>query len=70
MVGSILHQLTANLSVDEIEKSPFAPYFTDHTVGVYPVSAAGVPTDMKYIGVKGDVLADLNEDLAADGAMA
>ena len=66
MVGSILYQLTRNLSVEEIEKSPLAPYFTDHTTGVYPVAAAGVPTDMKYIGVKGDVLADLNEDLAAE----
>ena len=66
MVGTIVHQLTRNLSVEEIEKSPLAPYFTDHTTGVYPVAAAGVPTDMKYIGVKGDVLADLNEDLAAE----
>ena len=66
MIGSILYQLTRNLSVEEIEKSPLAPYFTDHTTGVYPVSAAGVPNDMKYIGVKGDVIADLNEDLAAE----
>ena len=66
MIGSILYQLTRNLSAEEIEKSPLAPYFTDHTTGVYPVSAAGVPTDMKYIGVKGDVIADLNEDLAAE----
>ena len=69
MIGSILYQLTRNLSVEEIEKSPLAQYFTDHTTGVYPASAAGVPTDMKYIGVKGDVLADLNEDLAADAAI-
>ena len=66
MVGSILTQLTKNLSTAEIESSPFAQYFVDHTAGVYPASAAGVPTDMKYIGVKGDVLADLNEDLAAE----
>ena len=66
MIGSILYQLTRNLSVDEIEKSPFSQYFTDHTTGVYPIAASGVPTDMKYIGVKGDVLADLNEDLAAE----
>ena len=66
MIGSILYQLTRNLSAEEIEKSPLAPYFTDHTTGVYPTAAAGVPTDMKYIGVKGDVLADLNEDLAAE----
>ena len=69
MIGSILYQLTRNLSAEEIEKSPLAPYFTDHTTGVYPTAAAGVPTDMKYIGVKGDVLADLNEDLAADAAI-
>ena len=46
--------------------TPFASYFVDHTTGVYPASAAGIPFDAKYIGVKGDVLADLNEDLAAE----
>ena len=69
MIGSILYQLTRNLSIDEIENSPYMQYFTDHTTGVYPASASGVPNDMKYIGVKGDVLADLNEDLAADAAI-
>ena len=44
----------------------YATYFVDHTAGIYPVAASGVPTDMKYIGVKGDVIADLNEDLAAE----
>ncbi|MBQ7335804.1 MAG: manganese catalase family protein [Clostridia bacterium] len=66
MVAAILYQLTRNISEEKIADSPFAPYFTDHTTGIYPVSAAGVPTDMKYIGVKGDVIADLNEDLAAE----
>ena len=66
IIGSILYQLTRNLSAEEIEKSPLAPYFTDHTTGVYPVAASGVPFDMKYIGVKGDIIADLNEDLAAE----
>lgn len=66
MIGSILYQLTRNLSAEEIARSPMAQYFTDHTTGVYPASAAGVPTDMKYIGVKGDTIADLNEDLAAE----
>ena len=66
IVGSILYQLTRNLSSDEIENSPMMPYFVDHTTGVYPASSAGIPTDMKYIGVKGDVIADLNEDLAAE----
>ena len=66
MVGAILYQLTRDLSPDDVVDTPFAGYFVDHTVGVYPVSAAGVPDDMKYIGVKGDVIADLNEDLAAE----
>ena len=66
MVAAIIHQLTRNLKVEDIEGTPFAAYFVDHTTGVYPVAAAGVPFDMKYIGVKGDVIADLNEDLAAE----
>ena len=70
MISAILYQLTRNLSAEEIEKSPLATYFVDHTTGIYPVAASGVPCDMKYIGVKGDVIADLNEDLAADAANA
>ena len=66
MVAAILYQLTRNLSEKEIYDSGFATYFVDHTTGVYPVAASGVPNDMKYIGVKGDVIADLNEDLAAE----
>ena len=69
MVAAILYQLTRNLTPEEIENSPFAPYFVDHTTGVYPVAASGVPFDMKYVGVKGDILTDLNEDLAADAAI-
>ncbi|MBQ7347307.1 MAG: manganese catalase family protein [Clostridia bacterium] len=67
MVAAIVHQLTRNLSEEEIANSPFANYFVDHTTGVYPVAASGVPYDMKYIAVKGDVITDLHEDLAADG---
>lgn len=66
MVASILYQLTKGLSVDEIKKAGMDTYFVDHTTGVYPVAASGVPFDMKYVGVKGDVIADLNEDLAAE----
>ncbi|MBR3894279.1 MAG: manganese catalase family protein [Clostridia bacterium] len=69
MVAAIIHQLTRNLSEEEIANSPFATYFVDHTTGVYPVAASGVPFDMKYIAVKGDVITDLNEDLAADAAI-
>ncbi|MCQ2424435.1 MAG: manganese catalase family protein [Clostridia bacterium] len=66
MVSAVLHQLTRNLSIDEIKRAGFDTYFVDHTTGVYPQSAAGVPFDMKYVGVKGDVFADLSEDLAAE----
>ena len=69
MVSAIIHQLTANIKPDDIEKTPFAAYFVDHTTGVYPVAASGTPFDIKYVGVKGDTLADLNEDLAADAAI-
>ena len=66
MIAAILYQLTKDLTPDEIAGSPFATYFVDHTTGVYPVAASGVPFDMKYVGVKGDIITDLNEDLAAE----
>jgi len=66
MIGAILFQLTKGLSVEEIKAAGLDVYFVDHTTGVYPVSAAGVPMDMKYVGIKGDLIADLNEDLAAE----
>ena len=66
MMAAILYQLTRNLTPEQIAASPFAPYFVAHTTGVYPVAASGVPFDMKYVGVKGDLLTDLNEDLAAE----
>ena len=66
MISAIVHQLTRNLSEDEIRTAGFDAYFTDHTTGIYPQAASGVPFDAKYIGVKGDVIADLNEDLAAE----
>lgn len=66
MVAAILYQLTRNLSEEQIKDSPFATYFVDHTTGVYPIAASGVPFDMKYVGVKGDIIADLNENLAAE----
>ena len=66
IMAAILHQLTRDLTPDQIAGTPFATYFVDHTAGVYPVAASGVPFDMKYVGVKGDLLTDLNEDLAAE----
>ena len=66
IVGSIVHQLTKNATIEELEKAGLAPYYTDHGVDVYPVSAAGVPFTAAYIAAKGDVIANLQEDLAAE----
>ena len=66
MVSAILYQLTKGLSPEELKRAGMDTYFVDHTAGIYPIAASGVSFDMKYVGVKGDVLADLNEDLAAE----
>ncbi len=66
MIGAIVHQLTRNLKDSQIENSPFASYFVDHTVGVYPTAASGFPWNAASIAVKGDPIADLTEDLAAE----
>lgn len=66
MVGTIVHQLTKNASIEEIEAAGLAPYYTDHGVDVYPVSADGVPFTAAYIAAKGDPIANLQEDLAAE----
>ena len=69
MVAAIVHQLTRNLTDEEIQANPaFASYFVDHTTGVYPTAASGFPWSAASIGVKGDVICDLTEDMAADGA--
>ena len=66
MIGAIVHQLTRDLSVDEIKKAGFDAYFVDHTAGVYPTAASGFPWSAASMAVKGDVIADLSEDLAAE----
>ena len=66
MVGSIVHQLTRNLSMEEIEKSGFDKYYVDHTVGVWPQAAGGVPFNACEFQVKGDIITDLHEDMAAE----
>lgn len=66
MVGTIVYQLTRNLSMEEIKKSGFDVYFVDHTTGVYPAAASGFPFTAASIASKGDVICDLNEDLAAE----
>lgn len=66
MVGTIVYQLTRNLSEEDVKKSGFADYFVDHTTGIYPVSASGVPYNAASMAVKGDLITDLHEDLAAE----
>ena len=66
MVGAIVHQLTRKLSDAQIKDSAFAPYFVDHTAGVYPTAASGFPWTAASMAVKGDPIADLTEDLAAE----
>ncbi len=66
MIGAIVHQLTRCMSDEEIKKAGFDTYFVDHTAGVYPQAASGVPFTAAFIGVKGDTIADLSEDLAAE----
>ena len=66
MIGSIIHQLTRNLKDNQIKDPAFAPYFVDHTAGVYPTSASGFPWSAASMQVKGDPIADLTEDLAAE----
>lgn len=66
MVATLVHQLTKNLNMKQIKEMGFGDYYVDHGVGVYPQSAAGTPWSAATIQVKGDVIADLNEDLAAE----
>ena len=66
MVATIVHQLTRNLSMEEIEKSGFANYYVDHTVGVWPQAASGFPFTAAQFQVTGDPITDLMEDMAAE----
>ena len=66
MVAAIIHQLTRKMTPEEIVRSGLDVYFVDHTAGVYPTAASGFPWSAASMAVKGDVLADLNEDLAAE----
>ncbi|MBQ3216459.1 MAG: manganese catalase family protein [Oscillospiraceae bacterium] len=66
MVGTIVHQLTRNLSEEQQKADGFAQYFVDHTAGVYPQFASGTPWTAATMQVKGDPMTDLSEDLAAE----
>lgn len=66
MIGAIVHQLTRNLKDNQMKDPAFAPYFVDHSAGVYPASAAGTPWSAATMQVTGDPITDLTEDLAAE----
>ena len=66
MVAAIIHQLTREMTPEEVRRAGLETYFVDHTAGVYPTAASGFPWSAAGMQVKGDVLADLNEDLAAE----
>ena len=69
MIATLVYQLTRGLSIQQIKESGFDSYFVDHTTGIYPVSAGGIPFSVTPIASKGDIITDLHEDLAADGAI-
>lgn len=66
IVAAMVHQLTRNLSIEQIKNSGFAPYYVDHTLGVWPQAAGGVPFNANQFQVKGDPICDLVEDMAAE----
>lgn len=66
MISAILFQLTRGLTPEQIKESGFDAYFVDHTTGIYPASASGVPFTAAYFQSKGDVITDLVEDMAAE----
>ena len=67
MIAAIVHQLTRNLTDQQLQDNPgFAAYFVDHTAGIYPTAASGFPWSAASMAVKGDLIADLTEDLAAE----
>jgi len=67
MIGTIVHQLTRNLTIEQVKAEGYEDYFVDHTLGIYPTSASGTPWNAGGMQSKGDVIADLVEDMAADG---
>ena len=66
MIGAIVHQLTRDMSIEEIKKAGFDTYFVDHTAGIYPQAASGTPWTAAFIQSKGDTITDLVEDMAAE----
>lgn len=69
MICTIVHQLTRNLTIEQIKEQGFADYYVDHTTGLYPITASGDPFTAATFQSVGDPITDLSEDMAADGAL-
>lgn len=67
MISAIFYQLTDGMSIEQITEAGFAPYFVDHTAGVYPEAAGGTPFSAATFQSTGDPITDISEDMAADG---
>ena len=66
MVAAVIHQLTRDMTTEDVQKAGLDTYYVDHTAGVYPTAASGFPWTASGMQVKGDPIADLNEDLGAE----
>lgn len=66
MISAMVHQLTRNMTMEQIKESGFDTYFVDHTAGIYPIAASGMPFTATYFQSKGDAITDLVEDMAAE----
>jgi Mn-containing catalase len=66
MVGTIVYQLTRDMTEEDIKKGGYMDYFVDHTAGIYPTAASGTPFSAAALAVKGDTIADLSENMAAE----
>ncbi len=66
MVSAIVHQLTRNMTIEQVKEAGFEDYFVDHTAGVYPQAAGGTPFDAMCLASTGDAIADLSENMAAE----
>ena len=69
IVAAIIHQLTRNLTAEQLAEQGFGPYYIDHATGIWPQAAGGVPFNACEFQSKGDIITDLHEDMAADGTI-
>ena len=66
IVCAIIHQLTRDLTPEQLKASGFDKYYVDHTLALWPQAASGAPWTATYFQSKGDPITDLHEDMAAE----